>query len=374
MDWTDTLDMDVLMTPNARTLVLIAASTLSVCSVGSLAQDDSSSNEPMPGSAERVREARSVLPRVVINTDPVMPTVALTAEAVQPGLTEGHDWTKSLSESLDQRSSPRTLAEGTFLLDRRGELVRGPKDRLIFVPSKEDRRAGEGPMLMLPCSVLDQLDQSWTGQSVLIRGEVFLYHGRNYLLPAWFTLVSDSEQQAETHAGSDPSDERPAGSTDSAEQAADDDADEQQATLEDDPEIRALLEELEAEEPTLDDRQRSVHSDMDGAEPSAPARSAATASGIREGTILMRRRGRLDRQSDGSWAFVFDNDEAENLGAEALTVLPCRMLMEMESQSTRDGGVRELIVSGRVYASDGDGYLLPTLIQRVRPEGITPRQ
>lgn len=366
--------MDVLMTLTARRLVILAASTLSIWSSSAHAQDSGFSDEPMPGSAERVREARSVLPRVVINTNPVMPTVALTAESVQPGLTEGHDWIKSLSESLDQRSSPRTLAEGTFLLDRLGQLVRGPNDRLIFVPDKQDRRAGEGPMLMLPCSVLDQLNQSWTGQSVLIRGEVFLYHGRNYLLPAWFTMVNADETELESVDETDTLEDPESAEPDIAEQSTDDAEHEQPATLEDDPEIRALLEELAAEQPTIEDRSSPIHSEMDGSESRAPALAAATASGIREGTILMRRRGRLDRQNDGSWAFVFDNDEAQNLGSEALTVLPCRMLMEMETQSTRDGGVRELIVSGRVYASDGDGYLLPTLIQRVRPEGITPRQ
>lgn len=351
----------------AQQFVILALSISAPCG---LAQDTGQATEPMPGSAERIRQARSVLPRVGTNETPVMPTIALTSSAVQPGLTEGHDWAKSLSDSLDQRPTPRTLAEGTFLLDRRGQLVRGPSDRLIFVPDKENRRAGEGPMLMLPCSVLDQLDQSWTGQPVLIRGEVFLYHGRNYLLPAWFTMITQEPPAPEP---TQPGEENERTPTQSDEPALNTGGD-QPATLEDDPEIRALLEELESEQPRIQHTPESVHAELEETAPSAPVRASTTASGIREGTILMRRRGRLDRQTDGSWAFVFDNDEAENLGAEALTVLPCRMLMDMESLSARDGGVRELIISGRVYASEGDGYLLPTLIQRVRPEGITPRQ
>ncbi|MCA9304854.1 MAG: hypothetical protein KC996_12100 [Phycisphaerales bacterium] len=355
------------MTPTTQRITTLSACALSIFSAGGIAQP----SDPMPGSAERVREAESVLPRGGTNESPVLPTVALVSKSVEPGLTEGHDWAKSLSESLDRRSTPRTLAEGTFLLDRRGELVRGPSDRLIFVPDKQDRRPGEGPMLMLPCSVLDQLAQSWTGQPVLIRGEVFLYHGRNYLLPAWFTMVSDaitsSDPELPTEEAPAPDDqENPAMDADGLE--------EQPATLEDDPEIRALLQELESEQPTQPSAPGAAHQELTGSTPTAPARASTTASGIREGTILMRRRGRLDRQTDGSWALVFDNDEASELGAEALTILPCRLLMEMESLSARDGGVRELIVSGRVYASEGDGYLLPTLIQRVRPEGITPRQ
>lgn len=351
------------MTPTTQRLVTLSACALSICSTCGLAQ----SSDPMPGSAERVREAESVLPRGGTNETPVLPTVALVSENIEPGLTEGHDWAKSLSESLDRRMTARTLAEGTFLLDRRGELVRGPNDRLIFVPDKEDRRAGEGPMLMLPCSVLDQLAQSWTGQPVLIRGEVFLYHGRNYLLPAWFTIAPEAHAEAEPEELTEPA---PSNQDDPAMDTDED----QPATLEDDPEIRALLEELEIEQPTLPASPGGEHSELQAANTSSPVRASTTASGIREGTILMRRRGRLDRQSDGSWALVFDNDEAENLGAEALTVLPCRLLMEMEALSARDGGVRELIVSGRVYASEGEGYLLPTLIQRVRPEGISPRQ
>ncbi len=341
------------------------ALTLTCCAGTALAQQDNT----MPGSAERVRQAEAVLPRVVTNETPVMPTLALVSKAVEPGLTEGHDWTKALAETLDQRIVATTLAEGTFLLDRLGRLVRGPNDRLIFVPDHEQRQAGEGPMLILPSSMQDQLSQSWTGQPVLVRGEVFLYRGRNYLLVAWFSLVADEpDTPAETPTET---------TTETTTETADNSPVEEEppASLEDDPQVQALLEELNADAHNTPSTPGKAHPDLSpNTSPPMQSQMASTASGIREGTILMRRRGRLERQTDGSWALVFDNDEAADLGAEALTILPCRMLMEMESLSARDGGVRELIVSGRVYASNGDGYLLPTLIQRVRPEGITPRQ
>ncbi|MBL4591849.1 MAG: hypothetical protein JKY96_07805 [Phycisphaerales bacterium] len=321
-------------------------------------------SDPMPGSRERVEQAEAVLPRVQTNDTAIMPTVTASSKSVQPGLTEGHDWIEVLSETLDRRVVPSTLAEGTFLLDRLGRLVRGPMDRLIFAPDRAQRQAGEGAMLILPCSIKDQIAASWTGQSVLIRGEVFLYHGRNYLLPAWFSMVAPSPVETptlDTESPATPIEKVPA---------------EPPASLDDDPEIKALLEELEAEMPSANAPGASIHDQLGNQElgPTRPAQGASTASGIREGTILIRRRGRLDRQADGAWALIFDNDEASDLGAEALTILPCRMLMQMESFSARDGGAKQLIVSGRVYASGGNGYLLPTLVQRVRLGDITPRQ
>ncbi len=345
-----------------RTHNLISAGLLISLSAGlGLAQSD----EPMPGSSERVEQAETLLPRVGTDERPVMPTETLATRVVEPGLTEGHDWIDVLSETLDRRTTPKTLAEGTFLLDRLGQLVRGPSDRLIFVPSHEQRSAGEGPMLLLPCSVQDQISESWSGQKIFLRGEVFVYHGRNYLLPAWFSLVSPetpaSNPETPEEAEQVTQTEQPEGDT--------------PASLEDDPEVQALLDELESGLPSGESAGKAIHDQL-GTNPTNPvaARSASTASGIREGTILIRRRGRLDRQADGSWALVFDNDDASDLGGESLTILPCRMLMQMETLSARDNGSRELIVSGRVYASQANGYLLPTLVQRVRESGISSRQ
>lgn len=305
------------------------------------------------GAAAQPDSQRPVLPRVDREAEPVMPTRARTPQPVRPGLTGGEEW----GEGIALR--PTALPEGTFLLERPGRLIDAPRGRKVFVPTAEDVRAGEGPMLVLPSAALERLELALTeaGPEPLVRvsGEIFVYHGRSHLL-----LTSAQPGHAEPVAPSDdPAAEPPA---DAEPGPADETPPE---SVLDDPDVRALLEELDAAAPAAP---------SPGAPPPAPAAPDAAGPPVADGTPIVRRRGRLVRTGEGAWSFVFDNDTDDALAARPMVVLPCLLLERMERRALTDGDAYELVLSGRVHTHRGEPYLLPTMLLRVPVTGVVPMQ
>lgn len=303
--------------------------------------------------AGRMAEAEKVLPRVDREDRVVMPTRSRVAEPVRPGLTGGEDW----ADAVGLRAAG--LPEGSFLIERPGRLVSGPGGRVIFVPTGEDRVAGERPMLVLPNAALERLEVAVTGRGdepgVRLSGEVFVYNGRSHLLMS-SAFLGEAVTEPEPVAGQASGD---AG-------AAEPDA--EPASLRDDPDVKGLLEELEAERPSDDAR----------VEPVRPARDAGvTTAGtapVPDGTPIVRRRGRMVRTGEGAWAFVFDNDLDDALAAASMVVLPCRLLERIERRAMIDGDAYQLVVSGRVHTYEGQAYLLPTMVLSVPANGLVPMQ
>jgi hypothetical protein len=319
--------------------------------------------EAEPAAPTRIEEAERVLPRVNRDAPVVTPTRTRVAQPVRPGLTGGEDW----GEGIDLR--PAGLPEGTFLIERPGRIVQGPGGRRIFVPTGTDRRAGEGPMLILPSATLERLELALTEAGdepgVRVSGETFVYHGRSHLLLT-SALMGEGDPAAETPA--EPAADAPAG--DDAEPAAEINAEPgEPASVLDDPDVRGLLEELEAARPTTTPDPR--------AQPGAPSPAEPVAGGVPpvpDGTPVVRRRGRLVRTGEGAWAFVFDNDPDDPLGAESMVVMPCLLLQRMERQALSDGDAHQLTVSGRIHTHQGQAYLLPTMMLRVPVTGVVPMQ
>jgi hypothetical protein len=319
--------------------------------------------EAEPAAPTRIEEAERVLPRVNRDAPVVTPTRTRVAQPVRPGLTGGEDW----GEGIDLR--PAGLPEGTFLIERPGRIVQGPGGRRIFVPTGTDRRAGEGPMLILPSATLERLELALTDAGaepgVRVSGETFVYHGRSHLLLT-SALMGEGDPAAEAPA--EPTADAPTG--DDAEPAAETGSEPgEPASVLDDPDVRGLLEELEAARPTTTPDPR--------AQPGAPSPAEPVAGGVPpvpDGTPVVRRRGRLVRTGEGAWAFVFDNDPDDPLGAESMVVMPCLLLQRMERQAQSDGDAHQLTVSGRIHTHQGQAYLLPTMMLRVPVTGVVPMQ
>ncbi|MCA9275823.1 MAG: hypothetical protein KDA29_07345 [Phycisphaerales bacterium] len=320
---------------------------------GAIAQDQ-------PGSAEQVKAAEEILPRVGTNTTPVMPTTPAVSEAIQPGLGEGPDWLKVLNDTLETHVGASTLAEGSFVLARLGDLVEAPTSQLIFVPDHEQREAGEGAVILLPSRALERLQDEWSGQRVLISGEILTYHNRNMLLVSDYRLVRESEPSTPESEVTEP---------DASQEPTEDPA----TGIEDDPEVKDLLRELERPDPN-DPRQDALSERLE-ALPRTPDRDTSTAtSGPPEGTLLLRRPARMVRNAQGAWSIVFDNDDPASAQADALTVLPCRALMRMEQYAMDQGDAARFLVSGRVYSYRGESFLLPTIAQRLGESDINSIQ
>lgn len=342
-----------------RTSVSIAALLLVANSALALAEPDSQTVDQTvghtPGSPEQVLQALAVLPRVGTNQEPVMPTVAAVSVAVQPGLTEGEDWLKVLHETLGETTAPSTLAEGAFILNRPGMIVQGPNELLIFVPDKADRRAGEGPVLLMPCQTLEQLEAEWMGQPVEISGEIFTYHNRNQLLISAYRIGASALPEPALPQNTSP---------------------DEPSSLEDDPAVRDLLDELNFDAEPSDSTQRSARDRLQPINQIGQRSqvTASTTAGLDEGTLILRRPSRMIRNGSGAWTIVFDNDNPDAPDSVDFIVEPCRMLMRMENIVMQSGDAGQLLVSGRVYTYKGGHYILPTLMQRVRPQEINSLQ
>jgi len=345
-------------------------STIPISALLLAAQGARALNEPAdpPGNQKQVEEAEAVLPRVGTNQTPVMPTVPAVSVPQQPGLSGGQDWLKVLHESLKQSIEPSTLAEGAFVLDRLGSIVRGPNELLIFVPDKTTRQPGEGPVLLMPNRTLEQLESEWTGQQIELSGEIFDYHHRNQLLISAYRLAPEqSAQPPQPKAQENP-----------ADLSTPNTSDDEPPSLEADPEVRDLLKELNLGSTKSTDDSAPAHHRLE-TPPIQPARRSQVAvtdtmGGYNEGTLILRRESRMIRNSTGAWTVIFDQDDTQAPDTIELIVEPCRMLMRMETIAMETGDAGRLLVSGRVYTYKGNSYILPTLIQRVRPQEINSLQ
>jgi len=90
--------------------------------------------------------------------------------------------------------NPAGLApEGALVASRRGRLLRSDSGGWRFTPDV-DADAPEGldqPMDLLPCALLEEMlrERRLLGaQPVIVSGRVFIYNGRNYLLPTMFVI------------------------------------------------------------------------------------------------------------------------------------------------------------------------------------------
>ncbi len=340
-------------TPTPGTLLILAG----LCASPAWAQSEPT--DPAPGNPQQVEEARSILPRVGTNETPVNPTRAQTSEPEQPGLTGGQDWLRILHETLETKVGASSLAEGAFILGRLGDLIDAPNGLLIFVPDRDTREPGEGAVLVMPSRALEQLQSEWSGQRVLLSGEIFTYHNRNQLLISEYRLVrpQDPEQieSAETETPEEP--------------------ESQSQPIEADPDVRDLLEELDRAQPMTETPENDPLADRLETLPRTPVQqSAAPTTGPEEGTLLLRRPARMIRNAQGAWKLVFDNDEPDGPLSEGLVLLPCRALMRMEQWAMQQGDAARFLISGRVYAYNGESYLLPTLAQRLGPSDLNSIQ
>lgn len=345
------------MTPTLTRLTALAL-TAAAGTTG-LAQDDASQS--------RIEDAERVMPRERPPAEPVAPSVESEVRTPRPGLTGGQDWPDQLGDT--DNPVPTRLPEGTTLISRPGHVLTLASGHRMFVIDKQERRAGEGPMLIFPSRVLASLDASLAGSSVApvaLSGYVYEYDGRNYLLPTAFsrdTLPPPAQPESESTI------ESLAANPTSANEI-------RIASAFDDPDVASLLDELDSS-PAV----RAVAPPMTqaaGDESNQSSVVAGTEAFVADGTPITRRRARLVRGPGGAWALRFDNDfdtaRVNPLLDQPMTVLPCRLLQRLEALAMTRGEGVELIVSGRVYTYGQRSYILPTIYQRPLKIGIDPIQ
>lgn len=90
---------------------------------------------------------------------------------------------------------PKLRREGEFVVNRRGRLLRTADGAAMFSFDADSRRAPEPPMFLMPCRMLqnmEQLAKDHGDETVFVlSGQVFVYRGANYLLPTMMKPAID---------------------------------------------------------------------------------------------------------------------------------------------------------------------------------------
>ena len=222
------------------------------------------------------------------------------------------------------------LREGTFMVQAKGSLQRGEQPGVwVFRIARDDPSKEMFELTLLPCTLLaslEQLVESMPDEQIVfdLTGQVFVYRGRNFLMPTHAPRLVDYVAPSRP----DDLDDRAAARADSAE---------------------SILRDLDRAVGPL------VHS---------PRRATAdtTNQPIAPGTMVLWRHGWMVREPAGAWSFVFAAD-ATGLSDPPMILLPCRMLEDMERHALRSSQDEPLLVSGRVTRYRGRNYMLPTMFR-----------
>lgn len=349
---------------------ILTAITLAVLGAGVLGQDDPIAEPQIDDIDQRIEEAERLVPRPPGTTEAFSPRQPRTSAPARPGLTGGRDWAAMLEPAWPGVLDAPLLAERTFLNSIRGTVRRGPRETRIFIPDRaSDAVSSQRAMLLLPCAVLERFNTFTLADDpsapVMLSGQVFLYGNRNYVLPTSVRWAADDPAEdrstAEQSDDQGPLDRATGGgnSPDGAGGPAD--------PFSDNPDTTALMAELERRSPIArpPSRPRSPVPDSDRDDASVP---------VADGAYVAAVRGRIVRTPEGFWSFVVDADDPAAGRDSAYTLLPCRTLEALEYQALYHGDSVAGLISGRVYRFGGHGFLLPTLYQTERREGVDPLQ
>lgn len=245
----------------------------------------------------------------------------------------------------------RLVREGTVLVGQRGRVSANDRGELVIVfdPASEPGAGGDAattqfpPMVLLPSQYAAQVarlrERSGGAVTVRVSGQVTAYHGRNFLL-----LNRPAEAVRAAPAPTPSASAAPAASpTGPAATPPGGDAD-------------RLMAELEQ----AASRAESAGPGGVRVERLPVAPDEAPSVGVREGTFLNGRRGRMLRTPSGGWSLVFDA-APDARGDAPVELMPCANLMAMEDLAMRGGEALSLVVSGPVYSQGGRSFLLPTM-------------
>ncbi len=300
-------------------------------------------------------------PPIRIEPTIVAPTILTSTRAVIPGQPTPSDAVPGLLGEDIAVPLARLLPEGAFLTQRVGGLIRARTGEWIFISSADEAGRRDPPLVLLPSATLQELENriagDATGVRVVLSGQVFVYHDRNYLMPTLFAITRE-QPSASGRDPEDPTDESPDGDAPAEHPAAPSDPPDQPPI---DPRVANLLEQLEQEGRLTEGLDR----------PAPPTNAQRADAMLNDGRLVIRQRGRVTRLINGRLALSFDQDDAAR---EPIILLPSSTLAEMESAIARTGESRPIILSGRHYVHNGRRYLLPISFLLATPSELKPMQ
>lgn len=261
------------------------------------------------------------------------------------------------------------LREGSAIARVMGDLAQDPDEKLwLFRPLEPEAGGLRREFVLMPSPVLEDMLQTVRVAAAPVQfevtGRVFIYRGRNFLLPDFAPTVMRFDAAAgETPKGTDRAQPTPNGEDKfvAPETATPDPRDRRtKRDAADDAAVDALekrLEERVGRSPAPRPTPASAQGDGAGSsKPLAPVPS---------GTRITQRLGRLSRDPQaGSWRFV--PTQVTGSGDPSIELLPCLLLEKLEDTAREGDAAPAILISGTVYAYEGRSYLLPTSFRRAR--------
>ncbi len=250
--------------------------------------------------------------------------------------------------SAEQLPRSPLLREGSFLVEVKGIMGFNDKSKWWrFTIDSEDPKHPSYELSFLPCTLMSnmrQITQSMSNQQVKFEttGQVFVYHGRNFFLPAHAPRVVEVQQKS---------------SMPDKEETASDDVDETDAANE--------IENSDQQDDSAEAILRGLEQGVGPVVRSTGGEAKEQKAELKltpEGTQVINRRGRMHRGVHGTWWFTFDAD-ASGLSDPPMVILPCLLLERMERYAARSGARTAMLLSGRVYVYEDRNYILPTMFQ-----------
>ncbi len=255
------------------------------------------------------------------------------------------------------------LREGSVIARIEGDLAQDPDEKVwLFRPRAPEATGLRREFVLMPSPTLEDMLQtvrvSGAPVEFEVTGRVFIYRGRNFLLPELappiirFDTAPGQTPKPNATATLAPNGGAkfvpPAKSAASGKTGADAD----DAAVE---AIERRLEERVGRVPTSvkPDPSRTVDARSAGAPP------------VASGTRLALRRGRLSRDPQiGTWRFVPEQVTGE--GDVSVELLPCLLLEQLERAARESDTPPVVLLSGTVYGFEGQSYLLASSFRRAR--------
>jgi hypothetical protein len=120
-----------------------------------------------------------------------------SASATRPGAksSNGNRATGRNSAGGGAVGGDPVLRENTAIMSRRGKLKRDIAGGWLFVFDADASGLNDPPVKLLPCQLLERIEdyarKMGNNSPALLSGQVYLYEGRNYLLPTLFRIPQD---------------------------------------------------------------------------------------------------------------------------------------------------------------------------------------
>ena len=249
------------------------------------------------------------------------------------------------------------IREGAFLVQAVGEMDRdGESGQWIFRPRRVDTKSKvDREMFVLPSQGLEDMvrlcDDDRPTCTFELTAEVFVYAGKNYVLPVLSTLLAES---------TDPSKSTVPSSSPALPNSRPNDVSASQIE-------RALEAKIGTVARSGAPTSRSSSGGTGFDDGTGPASSAPQM--LREGRIAMRRGSVVRNSATGGWRLVFDAD-GSGKADPSVEILPCQTLERIEKLARMSDGTLTIDVSGHILAYHNRSYLLPSSF--VVPVSTTP--